>query len=276
MSDRLTWLVRDAGGNPWAGATPSCTVYDRAGNVRSTPTPTNLGGGLFAVYPTTSDTLAGVVALFDNGASAQTRYVLGVSSAAPLDGFLVTDAFTGALWGGAAPTLGAYRDNTGVDVQPHPALVRIAAYLFSLAPVGVEDVNYRIDAAVNSAVDHDQGAFIQETPAPLPAGVAANFIIKAGDTQASILTTLTDGRTPLSLVGATVQFRMAPYGGNVLRFTRNAVIVDPVSRTVRYDWQAGDTNTPGIYQGEFVVTNAGQVMTYPADGYYTIEVSVPL
>lgn len=276
MSDRLTWLVRDAGGNPWAGATPSCTVYDRAGNVRSTPTPTNLGGGLFAIYPTVADTLAGVIALIDNGASALTRYVAGVSSAAPLDGFLVTDAFTGALWAGTAPTLGAYHDNTGADVLPHPALVRIAAYLFSLAPVAVEDVNYRVDAAANSAVDHDQGAFIQETPAPLPAGVTTNFIIKAGDAFPSFLAALQDGRAGISLVGATVQFRLTAYGSTVLRFIRNAVIVDPVARTVRYDWQAGDTNTPGFYQGEFVVTNGGQTMTYPADGYYVIEVAAPL
>lgn len=164
MTDRLTWLVRDSSGNPWSGATPSCTIYDRAGTVRSTPAPTNLGGGEFAVFPTEGDTAVGVFALIDNGASAQTRYVIGVSSDGPFDAFLLTDEVTGALWAGAAPTLGLYASNAGVDITPHPSLPRPLAYVATLAPVGTEDVNYRVDAPSGAAIDHDQGAFIQENP----------------------------------------------------------------------------------------------------------------
>lgn len=176
MSDRLTWLVRDSLGTPWAGATLTCTVYDRLGNVRSRPTPTNLGGGQFGVFPTEGDTALGVIAFIDAGALAQTRYFIGVSSDGPLDAFLLTDGSTGALWGGGPPTLGSYHDDSGADIQPHPPITQPLAYIAVLQPVGTEDANYRVDAPNGASLDHDQGAFIQPADALQTFGVTVSSI----------------------------------------------------------------------------------------------------
>jgi hypothetical protein len=52
-----------------------------------------------------------------------------------------------------------------------------------------------------------------------------------------------------------------------------AVVVDANSRTVRYDWQVGDTNTSGTYEGEWEVIGAdGRPETVPADSYFDVVI----
>jgi hypothetical protein len=43
---------------------------------------------------------------------------------------------------------------------------------------------------------------------------------------------------------------------------------------MRYDWQVGDTDTVGIFEGEFEVTFPdASIKTYPNEGYITINVT---
>jgi hypothetical protein len=42
----------------------------------------------------------------------------------------------------------------------------------------------------------------------------------------------------------------------------------------RYDWAAGDTNTPGIYSAEFAITfSDGRQLTFPNDGFMLFEIA---
>jgi hypothetical protein len=45
-----------------------------------------------------------------------------------------------------------------------------------------------------------------------------------------------------------------------------AIIVNPESGELRYTWQAGDTDVPGQYLGEFVVTFPEGEQTFPTKG----------
>lgn len=58
------------------------------------------------------------------------------------------------------------------------------------------------------------------------------------------------------LTGSSVQFRMRPEPGTVLKVNTAAVVVSPLAGTVRYDWAAGDVDTPGDYIGWWSVTLA--------------------
>jgi hypothetical protein len=53
---------------------------------------------------------------------------------------------------------------------------------------------------------------------------------------------------------------------------RSAVVVDAATRTLRYDWALGDTDTSGVYRGEFEVTANGRPETFPTDSYIDIVV----
>lgn len=95
----------------------------------------------------------------------------------------------------------------------------------------------------------------------------ADATIKAGDTRPSLAATLEDGAgAPVSLIGATVRFRMKPVGGGATVVDAGATVVAAASGSVRYDWQAADTATAGLYLGEFEADfGAGQVQTFPND-----------
>jgi len=100
------------------------------------------------------------------------------------------------------------------------------------------------------------------------------FYIKENDTSPSIQAVLKDGEGNVeNLTGFSVFFGLAS-GGN-RKFNAAATIVDGPSGTVRYDWAAGDTDTPGNYLGEFKVTNlAGDVTSYPNSKEKQIEVII--
>lgn len=66
---------------------------------------------------------------------------------------------------------------------------------------------------------------------------------------------------------ATVQFVMTQADGTK-RVTGAATIPDPVNAPtgVAYQWQAGDTDTPGVYRAVFKVLYAGSAPeTFPSD-----------
>lgn len=100
----------------------------------------------------------------------------------------------------------------------------------------------------------------------------ADFHIKKGDRLPSITAYLTDEDGVFDLTGATVAFKMqlVPGGGGVV--TGAATVVSTALGQVRYDWGAADTTTVGVYSAEWVVTIAGKERTFPADGFFTVEV----
>lgn len=98
------------------------------------------------------------------------------------------------------------------------------------------------------------------------------FNIKENDTSPAILYALQP--TSVSLVGATVQFRMRSVGATAFTLIEDAVVVTTtVTPTVRYDWDAADTATPGFYEAEFVVTYADStVETFPNSEFLTVNI----
>lgn len=103
------------------------------------------------------------------------------------------------------------------------------------------------------------------------------FSIKAGDLLPSLAATLTDqDGTVENLTGSTVVFRWSLKGSRTYQ-SAAAAIVSAVDGTVRYDWVTGQTDAPGEYLGEFVVTDgASKDKTFPSTGYIAFTVSVPL
>jgi hypothetical protein len=65
-------------------------------------------------------------------------------------------------------------------------------------------------------------------------------------------------------------------GGAVLKVNSAAAIVSALAGTVAYTWQAGDTDTLGIFDAEWVLTYSNGVQTVPTSGYLAVKVSAAL
>jgi hypothetical protein len=104
----------------------------------------------------------------------------------------------------------------------------------------------------------------------------ANFYIKQSDTLPSIDGTLEDaGGVAVNLTGCTVAFHMAPANtpSKVTVAAGVGVIVGATLGTVRYDWQAGDTASPGTYAAEWQVTfPGGGVERFPNGSSLTVQI----
>jgi hypothetical protein len=104
------------------------------------------------------------------------------------------------------------------------------------------------------------------------------FEIKEGDTSPFLSTVLLDGEgVPLDLTnatGVTLTMAMCDHPRTVVL---NAVAADfnaTAAGEVWYEWQAGDTDTPGMYNIEWTVTYpAGMILTVPSKGYDRVEVT---
>lgn len=85
--------------------------------------------------------------------------------------------------------------------------------------------------------------------------------IVKGDRQPSITATLVNCG---DLSGATARFIMIDQAGTI-KVDASAVIADADAKKVRYDWGENDTDTVGVYYGEFEITYAdGKKQTFPA------------
>jgi hypothetical protein len=105
----------------------------------------------------------------------------------------------------------------------------------------------------------------------------ADFSLKCHDRLPSIQATLLSGGVAVDLTGCTVKFIMANKTTGTVKVTGTAVLVTPASGVVRYDWLAVDTDTPGSYQAEWEVTNAGgKKQTFPTLTYHTIDILADL
>ncbi len=99
------------------------------------------------------------------------------------------------------------------------------------------------------------------------------FFIKKGDTSPSLIFALLPAS--VDLTGATVRFSMRSRAGTVLINRAAAVIVTATGTpTVRYDWQAGNTDTPGFHEAEFEVSYpGGAVETFPNAGFLGVSIA---
>lgn len=103
------------------------------------------------------------------------------------------------------------------------------------------------------------------------------FSIKQGDTLPVLEATITkaDG-SALDLTNATaVVFRMRNVNARpagTFKVNAAATFVDKPNGIVRYTFTAADTNAPGSYAGEFVVSFGGDQQTVPTVGYLAVSV----
>jgi hypothetical protein len=103
----------------------------------------------------------------------------------------------------------------------------------------------------------------------------ADFVIKQGDLGPDLDATLKDGTgAAVVLTGATVKFTMRKRGATTLKINEAAAtIIDAAGGKIRYPWVAADTDTPGIYDGEFEVTfSGGEIQTWPNERHLEIQV----
>lgn len=76
------------------------------------------------------------------------------------------------------------------------------------------------------------------------------------------------GNEPINLQGAMVEFCFGRGHGGPCE------IVDAANGRVRYEWQEGDTDDPGMWNGEFVVTFvSGHTQRVPSGGYVAVRIT---
>jgi len=93
--------------------------------------------------------------------------------------------------------------------------------------------------------------------------MANDFIIKQNDTLPTLTAILKDpAGAAIDLSGSTVTFKM--FTEVASKTSATATIIDASTGSVSYQWSATDTNTAGIFLGEFeVVKSSGLKETFP-------------
>lgn len=105
----------------------------------------------------------------------------------------------------------------------------------------------------------------------------ADFHLKAGDLLPSITAALRDAsNNPVNLTGATVTFRMRRRNATTNVVEAAASVVSAVNGTVRYDWQAGETDDHGLYEAEFVADLPSGRETFPNDRFISVKIHTTL
>lgn len=100
----------------------------------------------------------------------------------------------------------------------------------------------------------------------MSSSVEYDFVMKEGDRSPSFQRTLTDeDGNAVDLTDASVELVAELVGDSSTTFGGSATVETPASDgVVRYDWSSGDTDTPGTYIAEFVVTyNDSTEETFP-------------
>lgn len=101
----------------------------------------------------------------------------------------------------------------------------------------------------------------------------STFKTKQNDTK-PIYAHLEDVDGRIDLTNATgVVFNMRDLSGTVKVSRGVCTIITPTQGYVRYDFDAADTDTAGIFKGEFEVTWVdGRIETHPEDSYIPIKI----
>jgi hypothetical protein len=177
MADARDFFVTDSAGAPLLGAAGgmSAIARDVTGATRTAPAVTEVGDGMYQVLPTDADETAGTLVLVDCGAGSEPRRVsiecFKGDNSNQFFGLHVENT-AGALWTGAAPTVGSYRDATGA-ARTAPTLVAVAgAYLYVSVPSAADvtaDTSIRVDGPAGSAQPYwyDDTAPLVESGGPV-------------------------------------------------------------------------------------------------------------
>lgn len=93
--------------------------------------------------------------------------------------------------------------------------------------------------------------------------MSKEFIIKQNDTLPTLTAILKDANDQVvNLAACTVTFKMGTE--SAAKVTGATTITDTVNGAVSYQWAASDTDTAGVFLGEFeVVNSAGLKETFP-------------
>ena len=103
------------------------------------------------------------------------------------------------------------------------------------------------------------------------------FAIKQNDLLPVLTATLKDALgVAVDLTGATAVFRMGLVGAATLK-VNTAATVDPDQVAnkgkITYNWTGTDTDTVGIYEGEFTVTlSGGKQQTFPNPRHIVVHI----
>lgn len=101
----------------------------------------------------------------------------------------------------------------------------------------------------------------------------ADFTLKRNDTRPAFGAALLSNEVAYNLTGAAVKFIMKADGSVTPKINAAAVILDAATGLVEYQWTVTDTDTEGLYNAEWEVTDAeGKVITFPNDSYFTVEI----
>lgn len=111
-----------------------------------------------------------------------------------------------------------------------------------------------------------------------------DFYLKAGDTDSVMSAVLRDANyEAVDIQGATVEFILRALAGGPALIHRSASVeqsgdgTDGSMGAVEFVWQTGETNTSGLFLGEWRVTFAdSSVQTYPNVGYILVLISEAL
>lgn len=99
--------------------------------------------------------------------------------------------------------------------------------------------------------------------------------MKQNDTAPALTATLKDDNgTAIDLTGATVVFNMRQRSDSTVKVNRGSVsIVSAAAGQVSYSWQTGDTDTVGVFDGEFEITHADStIQTVPSKDYIKVVI----
>jgi hypothetical protein len=83
--------------------------------------------------------------------------------------------------------------------------------------------------------------------------------------------------TAIDLTSATVTFDMQPLKGGELKITAGACeVTDAKAGTVKYQWQAADTDTADLFRGDFKVAIGETTFSVPNEDFIQVEIKEPV
>lgn len=99
----------------------------------------------------------------------------------------------------------------------------------------------------------------------------SKFYLVQGDTEPALPAQLLDENgNPIPLTGLSITFNM----GNTVKESP-VEIVDANQAQVKYSWKDGDTDKPGVWKGQFVITTgAGRQRTVPSSDEDPLEIII--
>ena len=170
MGERISFPVFDSSGNPKTDATPVFLAYKtKTGGALSAPAISHLGGGIYGFSPTNADVDAGAAYLISTGAFPKYQAGSVFLDTAPFAVVNLTDSAE-ALWTGAAPSVGIYKDFAGANRMAPALNTLLGAHFFSLVP-SIGDIAtgtaFRIDAPVGALPAYLAGSFYLPTGTPV-------------------------------------------------------------------------------------------------------------